>query len=282
MNRVSTLTALNLLLVFLFTSLPLKAQLVDEMGDESSLYAETKQVNQFFRRFNGEEDKKGNRYYPKDKKYRNRQLRKNYLINLFDESNQGISRALKKDFITVAIDEEDPCYLDFHGIDWFAEVHTIFLRQGKEIPVTLFMDLEEENEGYKWVISQVSADYLMQDYPEESKEPKKFLHPLSHELGFMNLRKALENKQEVDQYLAKDFQPDQLTLFLQDLKKGTVRFKTTKSIQFHFFQMGGWYFEVSYFNRPGYNRGWLISNLVALNDPVNDRAALETFIGYEK
>jgi len=37
-----------------------KAQLVSDLGDESKLYAESKQVNQFFRRFNGEEDEKGN------------------------------------------------------------------------------------------------------------------------------------------------------------------------------------------------------------------------------
>ncbi len=35
--------------------------------DESALYSSTKQVNQFFRRFNGEEDTKGDRYYPEDK-----------------------------------------------------------------------------------------------------------------------------------------------------------------------------------------------------------------------
>ena len=36
--------------------------LEDDLGDESALYAQTKQVNQFFRRFNGEEDYKGERY----------------------------------------------------------------------------------------------------------------------------------------------------------------------------------------------------------------------------
>ena len=220
MSKVWKFIAFNLLLVFFSTSLAVHAQLVDEMDDESGLYAETKQVNQFFRRFNGEEDKKGNRYYPKDKKYRSRQLRKNYLINLFDERNEGISRALKKDFITMAIDEVNPRYLDFHGVDWFAEVHAVFVRQNEEIQVTLFMELEEENEGYKWVVSQVNADYLLKDFPADTGKPKKFLHPLSHELGFMNLRKALENKDEVDQYLIKDFQPDQLTLFLLEIKKG--------------------------------------------------------------
>ena len=56
--------------------------------DESDLYASTKQVNQFFRRFNGEEDFKGERLYPEDKGYRDPELRKKYLENLFDHDNR--------------------------------------------------------------------------------------------------------------------------------------------------------------------------------------------------
>src|SRR5688572_3573646 len=70
---------------------PACAQIVGDMEDESRLYAESKQVNQFFRRFNGEEDEKGNRYYPGDKQHRSDKLRRQYLRVLFDESNSGIS-----------------------------------------------------------------------------------------------------------------------------------------------------------------------------------------------
>ena len=49
------------------------------LGDESALYAETKQVNQFFRRFNCEEALDGKRFYPKDSLYHNLSLRKQYL-----------------------------------------------------------------------------------------------------------------------------------------------------------------------------------------------------------
>src|SRR5690349_6033928 len=69
---------------------PVQAQIVSEVEDESRLYAESKQVNQFFRRFNGEEDEKGNRYYSGDKQYRSEKLRKQYLRILFDESNTNI------------------------------------------------------------------------------------------------------------------------------------------------------------------------------------------------
>jgi uncharacterized ion transporter superfamily protein YfcC len=60
---------LFLLFLIVLVYHPIHAQLIDK-DEEARLYAETKQVNQFFRRFNGEEDEKGERYYPKDRQYR--------------------------------------------------------------------------------------------------------------------------------------------------------------------------------------------------------------------
>src|SRR4030095_1113498 len=99
-------------LIFLFCY-PSYAQLLDK-EDESKLYAETKQVNQFFRRFNGEEDEKGERYYPKDRQYRSEKLRKKYIGILFDASNAGINSELKVEFTKDVIDKEKPGLLNFH------------------------------------------------------------------------------------------------------------------------------------------------------------------------
>src|SRR5678816_580971 len=119
-----------IILLSLFTA-PLHAQLIGTMEDESKLYAESKQVNQFFRRFNGEEDEKGNRYYPKDKQYRSEKLRKKYLTILFDESNAGISNALKSEFAKFVVDKPDQSILNFHGGNWFSEVNAIFSLNGR-------------------------------------------------------------------------------------------------------------------------------------------------------
>src|ERR1044072_223285 len=108
-------------LIVLFPSF-LQAQLVEEKDDESKLYAETKQVNQFFRRFNGEEDEKGERYYPKDKQYRSEKLRKKYIGMLFDAGNAGINGDLKVQFAKDVLEKTKPVILDFHGGSWFAEV----------------------------------------------------------------------------------------------------------------------------------------------------------------
>src|SRR5258706_16360532 len=95
------------------------AQLVTDMDDESRLYAESKQVNQFFRRFNGEEDEKGKRYYPGDKPYQTAKLRKKYLGILFVESNIGISSALNTQFVKEILDKPESSVLNFHGAGWF-------------------------------------------------------------------------------------------------------------------------------------------------------------------
>src|SRR5579871_5319807 len=126
-------------------AIPSYAQLVDEMTDESKFYAESKQVNQFFRRFNGEEDEKGNRYNEGDKNFRSNKLRKKYLAILFDEENKGLSHTLKKEFVESVLDKPQQSILDFHGGNWFAEVETVFLSNGQPVPITLFMEIEKDH-----------------------------------------------------------------------------------------------------------------------------------------
>lgn len=247
-------------------SVSVHAQLVNEMEDESRLYAQTKQVNQFFRRFNGEEDEKGERYYPKDKQYRSSKLRKKYLDILFDASNRSIASDQKVQFARDVLEKPEPVILDFHGGNWFAEVHTTFTMNGKENPVVLFMELEKAQLGTKWVISKVYADMFTPYFIRDTTRVGRFLHPLSHELDFMTMRKAFMHRDSVSQFAVKRFVPDHLSLFLYEMKNGNLRFKSVHEVKFHFFQIQGWYFELSAFNRPGYNTGWLISNLVKINN----------------
>ena len=267
-------------ITLILLSFSLQAQLVDEMDDESKLYAENKQVNQFFRRFNGEEDEKGERYYPKDRLYRSEKLRKKYIGILFDASNAGITPDLKVEFTKDVIDKEKPVILNFHGGNWFSEVHTLFMMNGKEVPVTLFMELEKHHQGTRWVISKVYADIFKPYFERDTVKVGKFLHPLSHELDFMNLRKAFSNPDSVSQYTLKKFVPDHLSVFLYEVKKGNLKFKTVQEVKFHFFQIDGWYFELSQFNRPGYNTGWLISNLVKIKNE-SEKNLLRKYVYYE-
>lgn len=273
----------NLLLLsgFLITAQFCMAQSFNSLlGDESILYAQTKQMNQFFRRFNAEESTRGDRYYPGDKLYRDSDLRRRYLNILFDNKNGSITDPLKDAFIADVMDKSKPAYLDFHGGQWFAEVTTRFTYLGKEENVTLFLKLEQEIMGYKWVISNVFFQKFHEMFNNQSSgDDQHFLHPMSHELDFMNLIRVFKDKQYVEQYTASDYRPDYLTLFLYEYKKGNLMYKTVSSVKFHFFQVPGWYFSVSEFNREGTNSGWLISSLIKIND--NDKDLLLKYIYHD-
>ena len=282
MNKVFWLKISAFLFLFLAVAYS-PAQVVDDyLGDEADLYAQTKQVNQFFRRFNGEEDQKGERYYARDREYRSKKLRKKYLEILFDNENPFITEDLKNDFTDHVLDNRDPVFLNFHGGHWFAEVTTKFDYRGIERYLTLFLELEEDTVGSKWVITNVYFEPFSKAFMDQDSlrvKGQKFLHPLSHELDFMNLVRAFKDQNSIEHYLAWKYEPDYLTLFIYEVKQGNLVFKTISDVKFHFFQVDGWYFELSEFNRKGYNKGWLISTLMKITD--KDKDVLMKFIYHE-
>ena len=248
------------------------------LGDESALYAETKQLNQFFRRFNNEEDTQGQRYYPGDPNYRTKEDRLRYIQMLFDKENKGITNELKTEFSNYVIERDPGVFLDFHGGNWFAEVETTFLYKGEEKKVVLFLKIQKEPIGSKWVLTNVFFEPFSKLFVADSTT-MKFLHPMSHELEFMNLNKALRVNEELELYAQRSFKPDYLMLLFYEMKLGNLSFKNVDNVKFHFFQVDNWYFEITRFNRPGLNRGWLMSNLARIND--DEKRLLMKYIFYE-
>lgn len=253
-------------LVFVLLASPgsLQAQRVDDyLAGEEFLYAETKQVNQFFRRFNGEENERGVRLSENNRDYRDDDLRKNYLQMLFDNETAQYPNDLKKEFVKDIIQRSDPQFLDFHADGWFAEVKAEVLFEGKQSLAILFLKLEQEHLGYKWVFDKVYFEPFDSYFEiDTTVVSENFMHPMSHEIDFMNLKKVFDNKEQIEEYAYDRYQPDYLSLFLYEIKKSNLTFRSIKDVKFHFFQVDNWYFEISEFNRSGYNKGWLISNLV--------------------
>jgi len=142
------------------------------------------------------------------------------------------------------------------------------------------MELEKHKLGTRWVIQRVYADAFAPYFKTDTTKTGRFLHPMSHELDFMNLRKAFENKDSINQFVVKRLRPDHLSLFLYEVRRGAMKFRTVEEVKFHFFQIDGWYFGISEFNRPGYNTGWLISNLMKLNSAA-DKDLMRKYIYYE-
>jgi hypothetical protein len=237
-------------------------------GDESVFYAQTKQVNQFFLRFNGEEDVQGKRYYPGNPLYRDLKARKKYLNILFDNSSPVISSDAKFVFIDDALNKKNPAFLDFYAKGWFAEVTASFLYKKEKVNIILFLKIEKQANGYKWVISNVYFDRFNSWFTHlnDTVNLKYFIHPMSHELDFMNLHKAFREPENLDYYFEKEYKPDMTALFVMEMKNGNLSFSAVNSVKFHVFQVPNWYFELSWFNRNNANSGWLISNVLRVND----------------
>ncbi len=275
------MTRQKVILIFLLLcSFSSHAQSIEHyFGDEASLYAETKQVNQFFRRFNGEESVSGIRFSLNDPDYRSTTIRKRYLQMIFDLESQHIDKNQRKEFTEEVVNASQPVFLDFHNGDWFAEVSTQFLYYGEEKKITLFLTLEEENKGYKWVITNVFFKHFHELFSDEDDGKLRFIHPLSHELDFMNLIKVFKETGKVTQYTSNNFKPDYLSVFLYEIKRGNLVFRQVSGVKFHFFQVPGWYFELSEIQRKGPNSGWLISGLIDIGEIEKD--VLLKYIYYE-
>lgn len=265
-----------LAIVFLLVGNTFAQTIGDFKMDETELYAMTKQMGQFMRRFNYEEDQFGERLNPKDPNFRSNEMRRKSLPTLFDQEKYGTQTDLQRYFIE-DVTKGDSTYMTFLGGRWFSEVSCTFKYNGKDAKVMLFLTVEKEGLGSKWVLTNVYFSEFNKLFPqgEIAEREKHFLHPMSHELDFMNIYKVFQNPEVVDYYASKEFQPDYLTLFFYEIKQGKLVFQHVDSVKFHVLQIKDWYFEVSWFNRSGLNSGWLMSNVVYM--PEKEKTNLIKF-----
>ena len=271
--------ARNIILLALTIAIvwPVAGQTIGDFKmDETELYAMTKQMGQFMRRFNYEEDQFGYRLNPKDPNYRSNEMRRKSLPILFDQEKYGNQTELQRYFIE-DVTKGDSTFMTFLGGRWFSEVSATFKYNGKNVSVMLFLAVEKEGLGSKWVLTNIYFSEFNKMFPtgELADKEKHFLHPMSHELDFMNIYKAFQDPEVIEYYASKEYQPDYLTLFFYEIKKGNLVFQHVDSVKFHVFQIKDWYFEVSWFDRSGLNSGWLMSNVIYM--PEKEKTNLIKF-----
>lgn len=273
---------LRLLTLLIFASLikttcaQVYSNLGDVENDERALYTMTKQMSQFISRFNYEEDQYGKKLNPNSPDYRDREKRKSVLPLLFDMENERTNGSLR-DFFIADLTETNSNYFEFLGGKWYSEVSATFKWKGKSVDISMIFAIEQENLGSKWVLTNVYFPEFSKLFPKGdiAEQQKHFLHPMSHELDFMNIHKVFKTPECVEYYASESYSTDYLTLFFYEIKNGNLVFEKVNNEKFHVFQIDNWYFEVSWFNRSGYNTGWLISNLIFLKD--NEKEELLKF-----
>ena len=268
---------LVIILVLSLGIIPARAQSIgDVQFDEAHLYAMTKQMGQFIRRFNYEEDQFGKQINPASPLYHNQQKRQQSMAILFDQATYGNQPDLQRFFIE-DVTGNDSTFMTFLGGRWYSEVSSTFRYRGRDVSIIMILGVEQEGLGSKWVLNNIYFSEFNKLFPkgEITEREKHFLHPMSHELDFMNIYKIFKEPEIIEYYASKSFEPDYLTLFFYEIKKGNLVFQNVDTVKFHVFQIKDWYFEVSWFNRSGSNSGWLISNLIYL--PEKDKTELIKF-----
>ncbi len=263
---------LRLLTIVTFVTVGnVKAQTYSIIGsaeaDETALYTMTKQMSQFMSRFNYEEDQYGKKIHPDSSDYRNKDRRKTVLPLLFDMENQRTNGSLR-DFFIEDLTKDNSNYFEFLGGEWYSEVSATFKWKGEKVDISMIFAIEKENLGSKWVLTNVFFSEFNKLFPKGdiAEQQKHFLHPMSHELDFMNIYKIFKTPECIEYYASESYSTDYLSIFFYEIKQGNLIFEKVNGEKFHVFQIDNWYFEVSWFNRSGYNTGWLISNLIYLKD----------------
>ena len=139
MKIVRNIILLALTIAFVW---PVAGQTIGDFKmDETELYAMTKQMGQFMRRFNYEEDQFGNQLNPKYPNYRSNKMRRTSLPILFDQEKYGTQTELQRYFIE-DVTKGDSTYMTFLGGRWYSEVSCTFKYYGNEVKVMLFMAIE--------------------------------------------------------------------------------------------------------------------------------------------
>lgn len=140
----------------------------------------------------------------------------------FDTHSQHYSEAYVKQAIRFAEDVVDAkAYLNKHSDQISAVAATRINVNGQ--PDTLWIVLNqkvEEPNLVRWVISDVEGSLL--EIPERDTTQLRFISPVSHELGFMDLKKALNEPSLAINYVGEDFEYDALSVFLHGIILGSI------------------------------------------------------------
>jgi hypothetical protein len=253
------------LIISILTIFPLLAQknLISEKL-EQQFKRRVNQVDEFMRRFNFEMDVEGN---PIALENRSPELRKQYILSLFDENYLQKTENIQKENILRFLEDiaiQQKLFLHFHDSNWYAEALCKVQYKGKIHPVFMILTPEKSKEGNsKWSIYAVKSDFLSIG----TQDTKVALSPISHEMNFSKLLNvSKESPQNFSSLSDSKFKEDQRNTFFFLLKNKELEIIETQTKAFYFLQAKGWIWAVRHFERNSENVGWLIGEIIPAND----------------
>lgn len=241
--------------------------------ENRKLLAEVKQLDQFIKRFNNKEyiltgKEKSIAEVKKETEDVNmfQTERKKGVVALLNFNDTSVYNKRNVAFINYVGEESNHIKLSYYDSDWYALVGCAIIYKGKQQNISVTLKVEGNFAmGFKWVIAGVNADFI--DFLKISiNDTTKFISPMNHELGFMDLYKVFQDYQNISAYIIKDYPLDKLSIFKYLVSTKEIQYIKVNTIQYHFLQIKDWVFTVDYFNRPDYNSGWLISSISKIPD----------------
>ena len=238
-------------------------QSISFLSDENFAF-KVKQIDEFIERFNSAETAQIQQYV-REHHALDSLSRTSLVLSLFNQEDTTWDQQNIRMFVSDVLRPSSPATINFYDQGWYVELNCMGRYKGKDEPFTLVLSLEvmKRSRGAKWVIESVSADFLgigrSQDY-------RRALNPASYGNNFVDLSEALQDTSNIRNYLNLRRQHSQLLVFLNELHQKNLIFKQINQITYHFLQIDDWIFKVRDFNRDTPNSGWLISELLRVND----------------
>lgn len=251
------------ILVLVTSIKPVCSQSIGFPDDENFAF-KVKQIDEFMDRFNSLESTPI-RQYVRERHAVDTLGRTALVLSLFDRQDTTWNEEDVRRFVSDVSEGIAPPTLDFYDKGWYAELDCSGRYKGKQENFTLVLSLEvlPRGQGAKWVIEAVSASFLELKH---SQDYRRALNPASYGTDFVDLNEVLRDTANFRNYLNTDKQHSQLLLFLNELHEKHLSFLQVNEITYHFLQIDDWIFKVRDFNRDTPNSGWLISELLRVND----------------
>lgn len=232
---------------------------------EKNFLVRTKQFNEFVDRFNYKTDFNGNHIdsgfmskFPRDKMIhslfdlkdpRIEQNTKNWSKSYFDKKTEFINEVIHKNLL-----------IHKYSDKIIAEAKSRIIYRGTPKTISIFLTQEiVGNDRVKWVIMNVRGEFL--NFNKSDTSYIRFIQPSSNETDFMNLKRAFEDIDHLKDYASRDYEPDNLSIFLYMINSGLVRFEYVDEVVYHIIDIPGWCIKVKELNRNEMNSGWLITDI---------------------
>jgi len=254
--------------VFLFIcilfSANLSAQVIlDPERDHFIYHVHT--IDDFIERFNGVPSPKAEEAFFKIQKPEDNTKRRAWVLSLFDQGNAGWDFPEIEGFLSTINNSSSPRFLSFEEGGWYAVVETTFFYgyRPKKLWLVLEIDYEASTESSRWVICLVMPNNFFEEICTDSfpqATSNHILNPMSHATNFIGLNRALEDKENLNNCF-KSLQDSLVLTFAWEVYHDNLKLKSIDKVDFFFFQIPGWLFKVSQYEREGMNAGWLISSL---------------------